>query len=140
MIYNRWAQLLSQTRHRSHTLSLKRFDAISHATMHLIGPRDVSSTWDSTVNARYDRKCVANRSVPLTPSERCCAASHLALWTQLSRAKPVAMPPSQAGLRDRWDRMIIMEDDVTLAKNFSEKMGELWTVLDRMDALVRATC
>jgi GR25 family glycosyltransferase involved in LPS biosynthesis len=40
----------------------------------------VAMTWDSTVNAKFDKHCVINVTTPMTPSERACAASHVMTW------------------------------------------------------------
>lgn len=45
-----------------------------------IPPEVVSLLWDSTMNAKFDRKCRINTATPMTPSERACAASHVITW------------------------------------------------------------
>lgn len=40
----------------------------------------VTMTWDSTLNAKFDKKCMINTATPMTPSERACAASHVMTW------------------------------------------------------------
>jgi GR25 family glycosyltransferase involved in LPS biosynthesis len=40
----------------------------------------VAERWDSTLNATFDRKCVADPAVRMSASERGCAWSHLATW------------------------------------------------------------
>lgn len=45
---------------------------------------DVGLTWDSTVNAKFDARCVVNPAVIATASERACAASHLKTWRYIA--------------------------------------------------------
>jgi GR25 family glycosyltransferase involved in LPS biosynthesis len=45
-----------------------------------VSEKYVSHVWDSTQNNGFDPTCIVNEATPLTPSERCCAASHLAAW------------------------------------------------------------
>lgn len=40
----------------------------------------VSKTWDSTLNATFDRTTTVSKMLPITPSERACAASHVLAW------------------------------------------------------------
>lgn len=40
----------------------------------------VTRTWNSSLNAKFDKKCRINTVTPMTPSERACAASHIILW------------------------------------------------------------
>lgn len=47
----------------------------------------VSHTWDSTQNNYFDPTCVVNEATPITQSERCCAASHLAAWLVVDRLR-----------------------------------------------------
>lgn len=46
----------------------------------LIPAEVVSMTWDSTTNAKFDKRCLVNVATPMTPSERACAASHVMTW------------------------------------------------------------
>ena len=39
---------------------------------------DVELTWNSQLNAKFDRSCRASSSVEMSHSERACAATHLA--------------------------------------------------------------
>jgi len=69
---------------------------------------DVQLTWDTALNARFDRNCQVDRVLSMSKGERGCAASHVALWRQC-----VA---SEAPL-------LVLEDDVVFS---SPRVGE-WT-------------
>ena len=45
-----------------------------------ISGADVGATWNSHLNSRFDSSCKADDSLPLSPSERGCAASHIKVW------------------------------------------------------------
>ena len=45
-----------------------------------IDKAEVGSRWDSSLNSKFDTKCVVSHSIPLTPSERGCIASHIRVW------------------------------------------------------------
>jgi hypothetical protein len=57
-----------------------------------IPERDVSLTWDSTLNAKFDLRCAPNTSVIATPSERACAASHLKVWRSIAEICGLKVP------------------------------------------------
>ena len=40
----------------------------------------VGATWDTTLNARFDRNCQPVPALDMSVGERGCAASHIALW------------------------------------------------------------
>jgi GR25 family glycosyltransferase involved in LPS biosynthesis len=46
--------------------------------------RDICQTWDSTLNHEYDRMCYLSHDVPMTQSERACAASHVRAWRRIA--------------------------------------------------------
>lgn len=61
------------------------FPPTADATAAEVGERgipvsDVVLTWDSRLNSNFDRQCVPSASLPMTFSERGCAASHLKVW------------------------------------------------------------
>lgn len=41
---------------------------------------DVASTWNSSLNSKFDSGCATDPAVSLTISEKACAASHLKIW------------------------------------------------------------
>ena len=43
----------------------------------------VARSWDSTLNAQFDKKCISSSVVPLSTSERGCAWSHLTVWKSI---------------------------------------------------------
>ena len=86
---------------------------------------EVALSWDSRANAVYDSKCVASAALPLSASERACAASHLSLWRTLCR---------RPSTHTMGDRAIILEDDVSLHTKFPLAVAELWATLDKLDA------
>jgi GR25 family glycosyltransferase involved in LPS biosynthesis len=47
----------------------------------------VRPTWDSSLNRQYDPQCFASTEVPMTYSERACAASHVAAWQQIEQLR-----------------------------------------------------
>ena len=46
----------------------------------LLSPDIVTRTWDSTLNATFDRNTVVSKVLAMTPSERACAVSHVLAW------------------------------------------------------------
>lgn len=40
----------------------------------------VTTTWDSTLNARFDKATTISKALLMTPSERACAMSHVLAW------------------------------------------------------------
>lgn len=46
--------------------------------------QDVTTSWDSTFNAKFDDKCIADKNTPMIFSERACAATHLKIWRMVS--------------------------------------------------------
>jgi hypothetical protein len=56
----------------------------ANAVGEYIPEKDVTKTWDSTLNNTYDRRCTAGAATLLTPSERACAASHLKVWRAIA--------------------------------------------------------
>jgi GR25 family glycosyltransferase involved in LPS biosynthesis len=59
-------------------LRIDACDGLSES--HQISPLEVNLSWDSTLNSSFDRNCVLNNSIPMTPSERGCIASHIKAW------------------------------------------------------------
>ena len=55
--------------------------------IHSIPESDVALYWDSTLNNRFDSKCVLNKVTPMTQSERACAASHLKVWRTINKLR-----------------------------------------------------
>jgi GR25 family glycosyltransferase involved in LPS biosynthesis len=59
-----------------------------------IPPEVVATTWDSSFNAQFDKKCFVNAAVPMTPSERACAASHVMIWKLIYQIFATNMNPN----------------------------------------------
>ena len=68
----------------------------------------VTLTWDTTINSRYDPSQRPHPAVRMTPGERGCAMSHMALWHGLASGPDDAKP------------LLILEDDVELEAGFAE--------------------
>lgn len=62
----------------------------------------ITTTWDSTLNSRFDDKTVPHPRLAMTPGERGCAMSHALLWAAVA-CQPDDAPP-----------LLILEDDVEL--------------------------
>ena len=71
----------------------ERFEALTSTP-----PSVISTCWDTTLNARFDRNCPPNTALRMSAGERGCAASHVALWRRCAA--------SEAPL-------LILEDDVS---------------------------
>jgi GR25 family glycosyltransferase involved in LPS biosynthesis len=71
----------------------ERFEALTTAP-----PSVISISWDTTLNARFDRNCPPNTALRMSAGEIGCAASHVALWRRCAA--------SEAPL-------LILEDDVS---------------------------
>lgn len=57
---------------------------------------DVQLTWDSTLNSTFDARCLADKAVACTTSERACAASHLRAWRAIAASRGVKSIRSKA--------------------------------------------
>lgn len=62
----------------------------------------VTTTWDSTLNSKFDDKTVPHPRLAMTPGERGCAMSHALLWAAIACRPDDARP------------LLILEDDVEL--------------------------
>lgn len=58
-----------------------------------IPENDVSKTWNSTLNSKYDSNCIPGQSIAMTSTERACAASHLKVWKIIAN---LSVSPSKA--------------------------------------------
>ena len=75
----------------------------------------VSRTWDTTLNARFDCNCRAER-LDMSPGERGCVASHTALWRRCVE--------SDAPL-------LVLEDDALLAPGSAAAVRTLTAGIER---------
>merc|ERR1719393_483267 len=79
-------------------LPAARFEALTGDQASLT---EVTSSWDSTLNSRFDDKTMAS-TLKMSKGERGCAGSHLRLW-QAAAQLPLHAPP-----------VLVLEDDVCL--------------------------
>lgn len=72
-----------------HGISLMRISAVDGLDISglSIPEKDVAKTWDSTLNASFDNRCLANKVMHMTTSEQACAASHLMIWRLISKLR-----------------------------------------------------
>ena len=96
-----------QARCRAAGVFATRFEAV---TGDCASDADVSREWNTTLNARFDNAMMPGRIATLTPGERGCAASHVALWRQCVAA---AGP------------LLVMEDDLVVCDHFGIYVQEL---------------
>eukprot|EP00322_Chrysochromulina_rotalis_P018339 CAMPEP_0115828980 /NCGR_PEP_ID=MMETSP0287-20121206/859_1 /TAXON_ID=412157 /ORGANISM="Chrysochromulina rotalis, Strain UIO044" /LENGTH=394 /DNA_ID=CAMNT_0003282225 /DNA_START=16 /DNA_END=1200 /DNA_ORIENTATION=- len=68
----------------------------------------VRATWDTALNAKFDRNCKVEPALDMSAGERGCAGSHIAIWRQCVTSN---MP------------LLVLEDDVMFA---TPKVG-IWT-------------
>lgn len=93
----------------------------------------VSTHWDSTLNAQYDGSCFANTAIPMTPTERACATSHVEAWRQavaaLSGMGDISTYLLRHGFDNQQDYIIIFEDDAHICrlkeKSFIERVRQV---------------
>jgi len=87
----RWARILQMC--EKHELVAIRVPAFDGGTFRAsdgkseqfkICDEDVTSTWDSTLNSTFDKKCVSNVAVPMSLSEKACAMSHINVWRTIA--------------------------------------------------------
>jgi hypothetical protein len=60
---------------------------------------DVELTWDTTLNAQFDKRYQSTTRVTSTPSERACAASHLRVWRAIAAVRAGTSSSSGGGGR-----------------------------------------
>ena len=65
---------------RQDTGNNRNNNSIIGSSEDIIDEKVVKYSWDSTLNAKFDKKCLPNTSIAMTPSERACAASHVTVW------------------------------------------------------------
>lgn len=80
-------------------LTAERLDALQGAEVPLT---TVGMTWDTALNARFDRNCKVEHALDLSHGERGCAASHAAAWRRC-----VA----------RGRALLVLEDDLVFASS-----------------------
>jgi len=85
--YDRWKKLLRAS--DVHGLNLMRLSAIDGSDIagFTIPESDVVKTWDSTLNATFDNRCLSNKVMHMTASEQACAASHLMIWRLIAKLR-----------------------------------------------------
>jgi GR25 family glycosyltransferase involved in LPS biosynthesis len=77
----------------------------------------VNKTWDSTLNSQFDNSCHINTALPMTESERACAASHAKVWNIIVRSSHEIFS-EQINKKERLkanDDEVCGDDDVLLA-------------------------
>jgi GR25 family glycosyltransferase involved in LPS biosynthesis len=49
-----------------------------------IAADDVKVSWNSSLFSQFDASCTVSEDITMSTSERCCAASHLAVWRRIA--------------------------------------------------------
>ena len=134
---DRWNCILNLC--RDHDLTAIRISAVdgsitdSHtkeildSVGNMISDRDVTNAWDTSLNAKFDENCVPDAFIPLTPTERACAQSHINIWRLIAsgksdeivsfyRSQGTLFTSNRSGARheagEEW--FLILEDDAGL--------------------------
>jgi len=64
--------------------NISRSSSSNSKTSLAISEEDVTATWNSSLNSKFDVHCFRNTVTPMTHSERACAASHLSVWRHIA--------------------------------------------------------
>ena len=122
----RWRRFLSMC--EKHAVIPIRLCAVDGRSNTIVDNGIVSTHWDSTMNATYDGSCFSNTAIPLTPSERACAASHIEAWRCTIAALTAKNDIYENFIRnsrrvcglqktgDAQDYMLIFEDDAMICR------------------------
>jgi GR25 family glycosyltransferase involved in LPS biosynthesis len=95
-------------------IQAERFEALRGASA---GEDEVRTTWDTSLNAKFDRNTKVQSDLAMSDGERGCAASHLALWRRCV---------------ERNGPLLVLEDDL----DFADSSEGAPTVGDAARALV----
>jgi len=74
---------------------------------------EVSEFWNTRLNASFDKEMMPKDKVPMSSSERGCAASHIALWHHCS------------WLPDDGPPLLVLEDDLAFTPGFGALVQKL---------------
>jgi hypothetical protein len=94
---------------------------------------DVSWYWDSTLNSKFDDKCVPDRKLKLSDSERACAASHLSIWRTIAQMRRCFLGKSAWKSYSNEPKSVWNDDDFDelVSKTFlSSLYGGGWPIID----------
>ena len=86
-------------------LQAERFEALTGAAA---SASDVCLTWDTTLNAQFDRNTKIQPTLEMSAGERGCAASHLALWRRCAETN---------------GPLLVLEDDLIFASAAVSRVG-----------------
>jgi GR25 family glycosyltransferase involved in LPS biosynthesis len=96
-----------------------------------ISESDVASTWNTTLNSKFDSGCTADLAVSLTSSEKACAASHLHVWRIIDQLR------TQGGTVPEVSQWFKFHDfvrsNLALSKQLSSKESVVKIADDDMD-------
>ena len=100
-----------------------------------IDKAEVGFRWDSTLNSKFDTKCVVSHAIPLTPSERGCIASHIHAWKLIARTADSPMI-SSCGSADWHIFEQIYGHCLPLRSRECEDRGKWWYIICEDDAAI----
>ena len=89
---------------------------------------EVAEFWSTRLNAKFDSAMEPKDRVPMTSSERGCAASHIALWHHIA-----ALPDDGAPL-------LILEDDLAFTADFGTLVQKLVATVEANSACEARGC
>ena len=96
---------------------------------------EIGTRWDSTLNSKFDTKCVVSHAIPLTPSERGCIASHIRVWKLIS----TITESSTSSVKESPDPDIlrgIYEHCIPLRSKTTEDKKKWWYIVCEDDAAI----
>ena len=120
---DRWrSSVIECSRHNLACIQVSALDAQAPGV--IVSDRIVATSWDTTLHSKHDTR-YEPQSVSMSPSERCCAASHVAVWRAIdtvrqrlldpaSKAAHTSETPASAALTSPADNSYLLEQMASL--------------------------
>ena len=89
---DRWrSSVIECGRHNLACIQVPAIDAQAPGV--LVSDRIVATSWDTTLHSKHDAR-YEPQTVSMSPSERCCAASHVAVWSAIDTVRQRLLDPT----------------------------------------------
>ena len=117
---DRWrSSVIESGRHNLACIQVPALDAQAPGV--IVSDRIVTTSWDTTLHSKHDTR-YEPQTVSMSPSERCCAASHVAVWRAIDTirqhlldptSKPTLTSETPAALSSPADNSYLLEQMAT---------------------------
>ena len=89
---DRWrSSVIECGRHNLACIQVPALDAQAPGV--IVSDRIVATSWDTTLHSKHDTR-YEPQTVSMSPSERCCAASHVAVWRAIDTVRQRLLDPT----------------------------------------------